>query len=59
MNKIIEDDIIIRTAEVACDNIYNSINGCHPTDNQIKRSVLLGQEISNQEINFDSILMKY
>ena len=54
-----EDDIIIRTAEVACDNIYNSINGCHPTDNQIKRSVLLGQEISNQEINFDSILMKY
>tara|TARA_R100001132_G_C3193957_1_gene44528 strand:- start:70 stop:543 length:474 start_codon:yes stop_codon:yes gene_type:complete len=54
-----ENDIVIRTAEVACDNLYNNIIGRHPTDKQIKRSVLLGQEISNQEVDFDSILMKY
>ena len=56
---IFENDIVIRTAEVACDNLYNNIIGRHPTDKQIKRSVLLGQEISNQEVDFDSILMKY
>ena len=55
----LNNDIITKTAEVSCDNLYNNIIGRHPTDKQIKRSVLLGQEISNQEVDFDSILMKY
>lgn len=56
---IFENDIIIRTAEVSCDNLYNNIIGRHPTDQQIKRSVLLGKEISWRKVNSDSILMKY
>ena len=69
---IFENDIVIRTAEVSCDNLYNNIIGRHPTDQQIKRSVLLGKEISEREyyissqgitrrreVNSDSILMRY
>ena len=59
-----DNDVITKTAEVACDNLCNSISGHNQTDEQIKRSVALGQQIThcaimNQEANFDDILMKY
>ena len=59
-----DNDVITKTAEVACDNLCNSISGNNQTDEQIKRSVALGQQIThcaimNQETDFDDILMKY
>ena len=55
----IDDDLTYRICKVSCDNLSNSINGSLPTDDQIRRSVRLGKELSNRDVAFDSILMKY
>ena len=55
----VDDDLTFKICKVSCDNLSNSIKGSLPTDDQIRRSVRLGKELSNRDGAFDSILMKY
>ena len=54
------DQLSAEIANVSCDNLTNKITGNHPTDAQIKKSVMLGQKISEKDItSYNSVLMRY
>ena len=57
------DQLTARIAEVACENLKNKILGCHPTDDQIKKSVKLGKQLGSQQwgnrTDIHTILMRY
>jgi hypothetical protein len=42
------DEITAQIADVACDNLKNEILGRHPSDQQIKKSVKLGEKLSDE-----------
>jgi len=43
------DEITEQIADVACDNLKNEILGKHPNDYQIRKSVKLGEKISDED----------
>jgi hypothetical protein len=43
------DEITEQIADVACDNLKNEILGKHPNDYQIRKSVKLGEKLSNED----------
>jgi len=57
------DEVTAAIADVACENLKNKILGCHPTDDQIKKSVKLGRQLGSQQwgnrTDMRTILMRY
>ena len=57
------DNITAEIADVACENLKNKILGCHPSDAQIRKSVKLGEKLSDQQwgdrTDIRTILMRY
>jgi len=55
------DPMTAHIADVSCENLKNKITGKHPTDEQIRKSVRLGEAIFYRrgKSGYESILMKY
>ena len=57
------DHVTAAIADVACENLKNKVLGCHPSDEQIKKSVKLGTQLSSQQwgdrTDIRTILMRY
>ena len=57
------DHVTDAIADVACENLKNKVLGCHPSDEQIKKSVKLGTQLSSQQwgdrTDIRTILMRY
>ena len=57
------DNVTAEIADVACENLKNKVLGCHPSDAQIRKSVKLGEKLSNQQwgdrTDIRTILMRY
>ena len=55
------DPMTAHIADISCENLKNKITGKHPTDEQIRKSVRLGEAIFYRrgKSGYESILMQY